>query len=77
MAVAPVTGIRMPLETREKVDRVAEEHGLGSRSEAMLFLIALGLMALPYLLNPDTIKKAARTAERTAQASGRKRRSKR
>ena len=69
MAVAPVTGIRMPFTTREKVDRVAEQQGLGSRSEAMLFLITLGLMALPYLLNPTTVKEAARKVERTSQTS--------
>jgi hypothetical protein len=67
----------MPLETREKVDRVAEEHGLGSRSEAIFFLIALGLMALPHLLNPHAVKDAARKAEREVQVSRRKGRAKR
>ena len=72
MAVVPVTGIRMPLEIREKVDHVKEERGLGSRSEAMLFLIGLALMALPYLLNPDTVRNATRKAERNAGISRRK-----
>ncbi len=72
MAVVPVTGIRMPLEIREKVDHVKEERGLGSRSEAMLFLIGLALAALPYLLSPDAIKKATRKAERAASIPRRK-----
>lgn len=63
----------MPLETREKVEQVAEEQGLGSRSEAILFLVALGLMALPHLLNPRTMKEATRKMEREAQYSVRKR----
>ncbi len=77
LTVAPVTGVRIPLETREKVDHVAQEQGLGSRSEAILFLVALGLMALPYLLNPTTVKEAARKVEREAKILQRKGRAKR
>jgi hypothetical protein len=65
------------METRDKVDRVAEEQGLGSRSEALLFLVALRLMALPYLLDPTRVKEAARKVERGAKISQRKGRVKR
>lgn len=41
----------------------------------MLFLITLGLMGLPYLLNPNTVKQAARKVERDAQPSQLKKRS--